>query len=800
MAVADKLVNLKDLKAAYDTQYNIIAAEWSSSTTYNAGDYCIYNGNLWRCKLDGISGNNYTPSSGQTWADCTAMGQVKGVRGDIAPWFSAQSTYDVGDYVMHDRTLYRCVRAITTADDWDPDDWQECSNGLAAQLSRLWHKVAPKWVSNTTYSAGNYVTYDKKFWRSKKDDNQGLPPAEGLWWHEVDISNDLAHKIDTTADDLKSALSKAYDSTATYKIGDYTMYDGELYRCRHTISTPENFFAAHWEKVELADVLQQNDELTVDTALEILKHFGSYTDESITIVNGYLYANRNNIATKIENANTCYTLIDVTPGEVYSITNREYTWLDSYLLTDDSYTIIKSAPYVVSNGAKTHEDVVIPGKATKLIVNSVPNTGIKIKKITFNDIGRYSDLHDYVENLWNRETATFGNASFTDSSKLIVSVSGINGGISLGEFITNSSKVKVNISGISTVSGTLDFFLGYYHQTSGAARYGWSKKRAGITGNSTFNISYEFDAAYLIQYENAERFNFLINTPDSSSGNIQIIDCTIEVGEGLRQSEYYDANFIDMMAKIVTAIENHEEQIESLSGSGSVQLLVNGNGRYTLGLRNNGTLVAIPNIPNKVLFMGNSLLGGMDTYGEHGGMFGMAATSPYNDYCYLVEQEILSKNSSASFTKLHDAALEQAETLSAATQWISENSEAFLSDLDLVIIQIGDNVNNETRREVFKQSFPLLCKAIRQNSDHARIIVVTGWFNAGSLTRQMAEHEGCEFISIADLNTSENQGVAGSTVTFYDGSTMTLPALYASHPGNVGFQKIAERIIEKMDM
>ena len=203
MASATSLVTLEDLKAAYDTQYQIITSEWSSSTTYNAGDYCIYEGDLWRCKVDGLSGNNNYPRSGQNWADCTAMGQIKVIQENIAPRFSESSTYDVGDYVTHEHHLYRCKSAVTSAGSWtgtgNDGNWTELNtDGLAGQLDRLWYDVALAWQPDHAYKVGDYCTYNKHFYRMSIQPAQDDHTWNANHWDLVDdISNDIMNMLST---------------------------------------------------------------------------------------------------------------------------------------------------------------------------------------------------------------------------------------------------------------------------------------------------------------------------------------------------------------------------------------------------------------------------------------------------------------------------------------------------------------------------------------------------------------------------------------------------------------------------
>ena len=45
-----------------------------------------------------------------------------------APAFSASSTYSVGDYVTYETKVYKCITAISTAGAWDSTKWEEVTN------------------------------------------------------------------------------------------------------------------------------------------------------------------------------------------------------------------------------------------------------------------------------------------------------------------------------------------------------------------------------------------------------------------------------------------------------------------------------------------------------------------------------------------------------------------------------------------------------------------------------------------------------------------------------------------------
>ena len=70
-------------------------------------------------------------------ADAVAGGGGGGssTAGLVSDNFSETDTYDMGDYCIHNNTMYVCINAITTPGPWDLSDWQATNAGL--ELSSL---------------------------------------------------------------------------------------------------------------------------------------------------------------------------------------------------------------------------------------------------------------------------------------------------------------------------------------------------------------------------------------------------------------------------------------------------------------------------------------------------------------------------------------------------------------------------------------------------------------------------------------------------------------------------------------
>jgi len=55
---------------------------------------------------------------------------------------------------------------------------------------------------------------------------------------------------------LRDMLAAEYSSSATYSVGDYVIYQNELYRCSTAITTAETWTAAHWTKTSLSNEVE----------------------------------------------------------------------------------------------------------------------------------------------------------------------------------------------------------------------------------------------------------------------------------------------------------------------------------------------------------------------------------------------------------------------------------------------------------------------------------------------------------------------------------------------------------------
>lgn len=203
-----------------------------------------------------------------------------------------------------------------------------------------------------------------------------------------------------------------------------------------------------------------------------------------------------------------------------------------------------------------------------------------------------------------------------------------------------------------------------------------------------------------------------------------------------------------------------------------------------------------PAVPNKALFIGNSLLLGMGSYG-------MCASAPDKDWYAQVTSAILKRNPSARFDRLHIGKAEQADCPQDMLDWLAENRSRFLPELDLIVMQIGDNVNTPQRKAAWDAGLEPLLKSIAAQCPRARIVLMAGWYNyelCGPALKACAAQLGLEMVDIRDLHTKEAEGFLGQTYVLPDGTLAPVKDNWVSHPGDAGMAAIARRLIEVLGL
>ena len=226
------------------------------------------------------------------------------------------------------------------------------------------------------------------------------------------------------------------------------------------------------------------------------------------------------------------------------------------------------------------------------------------------------------------------------------------------------------------------------------------------------------------------------------------------------------------------------------------------NGNYATILTADRTTISVPTVPEKTLFIGNSLLQGLGSE-EKGGRFGMCATDSRHDYYYYVTNAILEKKPTAVFTKLSGTAFEGSTDLDTAGRWYAAKRYLFKEDLDLIIIQLGDNVKESEKKAAFTNNIRHLLAQIKEDCPKARIICVGTWYHRPTVISdyiRACKENGCDFVSIESLLSTKTLPPAGTIVTYNDGTTQIAEGGSLIHPNNYGMELIAKRVVAQLKL
>lgn len=134
-------------------------------------------------------------------ADAVAGGGGGSSAGLVSDEFSETRTYIVGDYCIHNNTLYKCIRDISTAGPWDQSDWVSTNTGV--ELSSL-NSALHKHETGTTFADliskvtaltdAEYYSSNIVFWSSSIGYNV-IPTRGDVRKYELTLSGSASYVL-----------------------------------------------------------------------------------------------------------------------------------------------------------------------------------------------------------------------------------------------------------------------------------------------------------------------------------------------------------------------------------------------------------------------------------------------------------------------------------------------------------------------------------------------------------------------------------------------------------------------------
>ena len=185
---------------------------WNFSTdkAYNAGDFCIYSGKLYKASVDVVAG---AWDSSKWELIKTFQAAINVVTHDIADFWNSTTSYNPGDYCIYSNSLYKCLDSTTGA--WDSIKWEQVNvmsqirsggGGISADI------IAAAFDSTASYSSGDYVMYNDEFYKCST-------ATSGTWDSSNWILTDVGSELELGGGGSTISINPTY--TSGIKIADY---------------------------------------------------------------------------------------------------------------------------------------------------------------------------------------------------------------------------------------------------------------------------------------------------------------------------------------------------------------------------------------------------------------------------------------------------------------------------------------------------------------------------------------------------------------------------------------------------
>lgn len=174
---------------------------------------------------------------------------------------------------------------------------------------------------------------------------------------------------------------------------------------------------------------------------------------------------------------------------------------------------------------------------------------------------------------------------------------------------------------------------------------------------------------------------------------------------------------------------------------------------------------------------------------------GICSTYPDNDYYGLLKSELINHYQKVISYRYNFAIYEQLSNnkRNEALQLI----DSFLSEkLNLIIVQLGENVQSI---EYYEENLSILIEYIKEKSPNAIILMIGDWwsYERNEIRKNVCAKNNLLFADLSEIiNNPDYQSQTGSICYLNDGTTIIVPEIAATHPGDKGFEYIYNKIVE----
>ena len=202
-------------------------------------------------------------------------------------------------------------------------------------------------------------------------------------------------------------------------------------------------------------------------------------------------------------------------------------------------------------------------------------------------------------------------------------------------------------------------------------------------------------------------------------------------------------------------------------------------------------------VAENVLVIGNSITLGFGTHG-------MASSAVNTDYYYLLQQYLVNLNPDLKMKRIAGYGWESSVTTEERLDFLEKCVRPEISEeCDLIIIQLGDNVNTPEKQATFTTDADKFLEWIKLEYPDTRVLWVFGRYNLsnGTAIQAACKKHGAEYVDISIISSDEKyKAKVNDRYEKADGTIGIIddPGV-ASHPNDEGMKVIYELIIKQLN-
>ena len=186
----------------------------------------------------------------------------------IAPKYDSTATYALGDVVIHDGKIYKCISAIETAEAWNAAHWALTDLAEVAKEKGAYIVEVPSIGIQTGALGAEIEKADALrygysiYWRYYKGNSHdfrethisggGYATQYGLSYNPN--TYELTQNSSSWSSALKLNVASGFSTSDSYAIGDLVWYSNELYRC--VVAHTGAWDATHFQQTTINDAIK----------------------------------------------------------------------------------------------------------------------------------------------------------------------------------------------------------------------------------------------------------------------------------------------------------------------------------------------------------------------------------------------------------------------------------------------------------------------------------------------------------------------------------------------------------------